>query len=48
MQVKTKNILFHLVSKDIRQELFHFAQEEGLALTHLAQAPKILIMHFAH
>lgn len=31
-----------LCQKDIRQELFHFAQEEGLALTHLAQAPQNL------
>ena len=31
-----------LCQTDIRQDLFHFAQEEGLALTHLAQAPKNL------
>ena len=31
-----------LCHTDIRKELFRFAQEEGLALTHLAQAPKNL------
>ena len=40
---QNKEYSFSILCKtDIRQELFHFAQEEGLSLTHLAQAPQNL------